>query len=212
VNCDWSASHQVRPGEVRNDCGGCHAHSQKPTLFEKTAAAQSEYALFDLTRSTPLLTTKKDDESGKKWDKKDETGLKYVKGVQDVEYWRDVRPIFERSCVACHGVKSDKPAADLVLDDDRILPVKHHLLPGNAPESYRTLAAAANPYGGNSASRYVRKFQSRGSLLIWKLFGRRTDGLSNDEVPAEKTGPELSRQHHAAAGCGQERESETVDG
>ena len=23
--------HQVRPGEVRNDCGGCHAHSQKPT-------------------------------------------------------------------------------------------------------------------------------------------------------------------------------------
>ena len=23
--------HQLRPGEVRNDCGGCHAHSQKPT-------------------------------------------------------------------------------------------------------------------------------------------------------------------------------------
>ena len=23
--------HQVRPGEVRVDCGGCHAHSQKPT-------------------------------------------------------------------------------------------------------------------------------------------------------------------------------------
>src|SRR5262249_18514408 len=31
--------HQVRPGEVRNNCGGCHAHSQKPTLFEQTAAA-----------------------------------------------------------------------------------------------------------------------------------------------------------------------------
>ena len=28
--------HQLRPGEIRNDCGGCHAHSQKPTLFEKT--------------------------------------------------------------------------------------------------------------------------------------------------------------------------------
>src|SRR5262249_25075268 len=25
--------HQVRPGEVRNDCGGCHAHSQQPTPF-----------------------------------------------------------------------------------------------------------------------------------------------------------------------------------
>ena len=25
--------HQVRPGEIRNDCGGCHAHSQQPTAF-----------------------------------------------------------------------------------------------------------------------------------------------------------------------------------
>ena len=33
--------HQVRPGEVRNDCGGCHAHSQKPTDFKQTAAAKA---------------------------------------------------------------------------------------------------------------------------------------------------------------------------
>ncbi len=26
--------HQVRPGEIRNNCGGCHAHSQLPTPFE----------------------------------------------------------------------------------------------------------------------------------------------------------------------------------
>src|SRR5207237_6835205 len=39
--------HQVRPGEVRNDCGGCHAHSQKPTEFKDTAAAKSKYAVFD---------------------------------------------------------------------------------------------------------------------------------------------------------------------
>ena len=31
--------HQVRPGEIRHDCGGCHAHSQKPTPFADTAAA-----------------------------------------------------------------------------------------------------------------------------------------------------------------------------
>jgi Hydrazine synthase alpha subunit middle domain len=31
--------HQVRPGEVRVDCGGCHAHSQVPLAFERTAAA-----------------------------------------------------------------------------------------------------------------------------------------------------------------------------
>ena len=30
--------HQLRPGEVRTDCGGCHAHSQKPTSFNLTAA------------------------------------------------------------------------------------------------------------------------------------------------------------------------------
>src|SRR5581483_1852222 len=28
--------HQVRPGEIRHNCGGCHAHSQAPTPFEKT--------------------------------------------------------------------------------------------------------------------------------------------------------------------------------
>jgi hypothetical protein len=35
---------QLRPGEIRNDCGGCHAHSQKPTPFDRTAAAQKGYA------------------------------------------------------------------------------------------------------------------------------------------------------------------------
>lgn len=25
--------HQLRPGEIRTNCGGCHAHSQKPTHF-----------------------------------------------------------------------------------------------------------------------------------------------------------------------------------
>ncbi len=29
--------HQVRPGEVRYNCGGCHAHSQQPTDFHLTA-------------------------------------------------------------------------------------------------------------------------------------------------------------------------------
>jgi hypothetical protein len=178
--------HQVRPGEIRNDCGGCHAHSQKPTEFKDTFAAGKEYVPFDLTERTPLLTSKDHDESGKKWDKNDETGLKYVQGVKDVEYWRDVRPIFQRSCAACHAHKADKPAGNLVLDDDRPVAPKHHLFPRNAPATYVALAAAENPYGGQSASRYVRKFQSRGSLLIWKTFGHRTDGQENEEPPQGK--------------------------
>src|SRR5205085_4932254 len=48
--------HQLRPGEVRHDCGGCHAHSQKPTRFEDTYAARPDYKVFDLSNQTPLLT------------------------------------------------------------------------------------------------------------------------------------------------------------
>src|SRR5258708_15223321 len=74
---------QVRPGEIRNDCGGCHAHSQKPTDFSKTAAAKDDYAAWDLTAKTPLLTTKTNDKSGKKWDTKDESGLRYDGAVKN---------------------------------------------------------------------------------------------------------------------------------
>src|SRR5438552_3909464 len=77
--------HQLRPGEIRHDCGGCHAHSQKPTLFKDTAAAKPDYVPFDLTKHTPLLTTKKNDQSGKKWDVNDETGVRFVKGILNIE-------------------------------------------------------------------------------------------------------------------------------
>src|SRR5581483_4157682 len=56
--------HQVRPGEIRNNCGGCHAHSQKPTPFERTAAARPDYQVWDLTQNTPLLTSRPKDVSG----------------------------------------------------------------------------------------------------------------------------------------------------
>ena len=36
-----------------------------------------------------------------------------------------------------------------------------------------------------NASRYIRKFQSRRSLLIWKLFGHRLDGWTNADHPTE---------------------------
>src|SRR5205085_9165883 len=36
-----------------------------------------------------------------------------------------------------------------------------------------------------NASRYVRMFQSRRSLLIWKVFGQRMDGWTNDDFPTE---------------------------
>ncbi len=171
--------HQLRPGEVRNNCGGCHAHSQKPTLFKDTAAAGPDYLPFDLTTQTPLLTTKKNDQSGKRWDVKDETGLRYVKGVLNVEYHRDIRPIFERSCVACHTAKGDGAPSvpgGLLLDDDQR--VKDLSVPG----TFRTLVHPKD----SKATRYVWPSQSRNSLLTWKIFGRRTDGFPEQLVVSAK--------------------------
>jgi hypothetical protein len=193
--------HQVRPGEIRNDCGGCHAHSQKPTLFKDTAAAKSDYAVFDLTERTPLLTSKKNDQSGKKWDDQDESGLRFDKRVKNVEYFRDVKPILDRSCVACHTHKAEKPAGNLVLDDDELRKGPETLSgvitgpPQRVPGTYFRLALdhagqfgpkpPTGQYGLPQTSRYVRMFQSRRSLLVWKVFGKRLDGWGNEDFATE---------------------------
>jgi len=184
--------HQVRPGEIRNDCGGCHAHSQKPTRFEDTYAARDAYQVFDLTGRTPLITTKAHDESGKQWDANNETGLRYSSKVVNVEFQRDVRPILERSCAACHTKKN--PAGNLVLDDnDKIEGVPgtyFRLAMDNGDQSgrygYKPIITTGT-WRGTNASRYIRKFQSRRSLLVWKIFGERLDGWNNDDFPTETT-------------------------
>ncbi len=196
--------HQLRPGEVRNNCGGCHAHSQKPTRFEDTAAARKGYAVWDLGKTTPLVTTRKHDQSGKKWDPRNETGLRFEKHVKNVEYFRDVRPILQRSCAACHTGKAEKPAGNLVLDDDKTINVPYV---GRVPGTYFRLAMDGEAKFGHkpvihngtwrnqNASRYVRKFQSRRSLLIWKVFGKRTDGWTNDDFPTEKVPGDANTLH-----------------
>src|SRR5262249_55729041 len=138
--------HQLRPGEIRNDCGGCHAHSQKPTAFKDTFAARKDSAVFDLTERTPLVTTRDRDEAEKKWDEKNETGLRYASGIKNVEYHRDVKPILARSCVACHTGKAEKPAGNLVLDDDTLVTTENPAgLAFNitVPGTYARLAADA---------------------------------------------------------------------
>jgi hypothetical protein len=190
--------HQLRPGEIRTDCGGCHAHSQKPTEFALTAAAKPDYEIVDLTEKTPLLTNKTNDTSKRRWDAEDTSGLKIADaGVVNVEYWRDVRPILDRSCVACHSSRGGKtPAAKLDLDaDDEIVNVPHD---GKYPGTYFRLAVDKQAKFGHkpvihngswrqtNASRYIRQFQSRRSLLIWKVWGKRLDGWSDDEFPTAR--------------------------
>ena len=187
--------HQLRPGEIRTNCGGCHAHSQQPTLFEETAAAKPDYKLWDLAKSTPLLSARKEDESGKQWDQDSATGLRLEEGVKNVEFFRDIKPILDRSCVTCHTQQSQEPPGKLVLDDGKpvVAIVNQLTLPSG---TYFRLAAdrearhGHKPVGGygwrySNASRYVRMFQSRRSLLVWKIFGERLDGWANDDLPTE---------------------------
>jgi hypothetical protein len=184
--------HQLRPGEIRHDCGGCHAHSQKPTEFSLTAAAKPDYAVWDLVNTTPLLgsTRSRTRESSDRSLTTSATEHRVV----TVEYFRDIQPILKRSCIACHTKSWDKPAGNLVLDaDDEQIQFEHH---GKFPGTYLRLAMderarfghkpiGYDSWGYPNASRYIRKMQARRSLLVWKLFGERLDGFSNDEHPSE---------------------------
>lgn len=185
--------HQLRPGEIRTNCGGCHAHSQKPTDFNLTLASKPDYAVWDLVNTTPQVVDRSRDESKKQWDEKNETGLRIGRnGPLNVEYFRDVQPILKRSCVACHS--GDEPAGNLNLDaDGEWIPYDHH---GKFPGTYLRLAmderakfgykpVGWDSWGSSNASRYIRKMQSRRSLLVWKIYGERLDGFSNDDHPSE---------------------------
>ncbi len=175
--------HQLRPGEMRADCGGCHAHSQQPLPFEGTAASQPDYDVVDLSFETPLLSR---DVNG------DPSLRVEPSSLVDVEFYRDIRPILARSCVPCHTQNDPNPPGDLVLDDYQTY--------GRFPGDYARLANDGGAdwgyppmvgYQGNplwrqtNASRYLRRFQSRRSLLMWKIFGERLDGWSNADHPTE---------------------------
>ncbi len=173
--------HQVRPGEMRTNCGGCHSHANDPVEFDLTAAGQPGYEPFDLTESTPLIGPADGRGAGAPTlDVRPERAV-------DVEFLRDIRPILVRSCVQCHTKNDSTPPGALVLDD--LSPVNG--LPGdyvrlaNDPEAQWGHAPLVGSWRQTNASRYVRKFQSRRSLLTWKVFGRRLDGWSNSDHPTE---------------------------
>src|SRR5262249_55454145 len=85
--------HQPRPAEPRTTCGAAPAHTKERPPSARPAAPRPDYQIFDLTARAPLITTRDRDQSGRQWDLKHETGLRFTKGVQNVEYHRDVRPI-----------------------------------------------------------------------------------------------------------------------
>jgi hypothetical protein len=117
-----------------------------------------------------------------------------------------VKPILDRSCIACHTHKADKPAGNLVLDDEERrstdFPYRGHV--GPVSGTYIRLVLDHQAKHGHKPlisswrgqpSRYVRTFQSRRSLLIWKVHGRRTDGWCNEDFPTETTPGDAKTLH-----------------
>lgn len=174
--------HQVRPGEVRYNCGGCHAHAQKGLDFQLTHAARDDYKITNLTDGATLLA---------KDDKGRMIARKQTEGAIDVEYYRDIKPIFQRSCVKCHTKENKNAPAGLVLDDEEIIggyENTYHRLANDSRAKYgRKPVIRSATWRQTNASRYIRKFQSRRSLLVWKTFGRRLDGWTNEDHPTEST-------------------------
>jgi hypothetical protein len=181
--------HQVRPGEMRADCGGCHAHSQAPLPFEQTVAGKPGFAVVDLVHATPLLTHAPNGQPG----------LRTLNaGVANVEFYRDIRPVLQRSCAGCHTAANPTPPGNLVLDDLAMYGGPQFTgieLPGDysrlcfdaeARWGYSPLVNVGAPaWRQTNASRYVRPLQSRRSLLIWKIYGQRMDGWNNADHPTE---------------------------
>ena len=159
--------HQVRPGEQRTDCGGCHAHSQAPLAFERTAAASMPPV--DLT----------------------------LQPAHDVEFVRDIRPLLQRACVSCHkgttppgGLAFDAQTivGGTYPDSGSFgTPRDYTMLARNAGPQWGTKSVnnSLGFYGFPNASRVLRKMQSRRSLLQWLLEGARLDGWTNAQWPTE---------------------------
>ncbi|MCB1043628.1 MAG: hypothetical protein KDC35_11840 [Acidobacteria bacterium] len=170
--------HQLRPGEFRYDCGGCHAHAEMPTDFFQTAASSPAYVATDMAYQTPIISH---DAMG------DPIQVNLPERAIDVEYHRDVKPILERSCVPCHN--AGMPTAELVLDDESIVDRHENTfnrLARDEDAQYGYPPVITNgTWRQTNASRYIRPFQARRSMLIWKIFGERLDGWTNADHPTE---------------------------
>lgn len=153
--------HSARPGERKTNCGGCHAHSVESMSlpFSQTVAGQPGYSIRDFAFETPMV--------GRDAQGNPTVNVRPEK-VRVVEYFRDVKPIFDAKCVSCHSGAS--PAAGLNL---QVTDAWEEL-------AYRRDNAVPYP-SGHQATRYVRYNSAAQSSLVWKVFGTRLDGRANED-------------------------------
>ena len=75
--------HQVRPGETRVNCGGCHNHSGEPIAFAKTGVSDPGGTYASTKEPADFRDTV----------------------MRTPEFNRDVLPIFEAKCHSCHNAE-----------------------------------------------------------------------------------------------------------
>ena len=187
--------HQLRPGEVRNDCGGCHAHSQKPTLFEDTAAARPDYAVFDLTQADAAADRQDErrvrQEVGREG--RDRPALREGRQERRVSTATSSRSSTAVASPATRGRRT-KPAGNLVLDDDTTVNLPERATTCPAPTTawrWTTPASSATSRSAYGSWRQSECLALRPHVPVaaqpadLEVFGERLDGLSNDDFPTE---------------------------
>jgi hypothetical protein len=169
LNTDQTWQH-LRPGEVKT-CNGCHVHGKPGLPFAGTAAAARGFRPVRLGEGTvPLLLGGTPPAV--------EVAQRPGYGVQ-YEYERDIFPILQRRCAACHSGAG--AAAGLVLDragtgpgstyDRLVLDAGQKFVPAKRRYPY--------PFSKPQLTKYVRVLAARGSLLYWKAVNQRTDGRTD---------------------------------
>ena len=191
------------------------------------------------SNTTPLVTDEGATTSrSRSGTPKDETGLRFAKGgPMNVEYCRDIKPILDAQLRRLpHGQgrqgagRQPRPRrrrrAGAASSTTASSPAPTTAWRWTSGRSSATSRSATTSWGYPNASRYIRKFQSRRSLLVWKIFGERLDGFSQRRPPVRDGArhaaswlpqgkevdvpkntatrrPRLHRQRNAAAGRGQ---------
>ncbi len=100
---------------------------------------------------------------------------------RSVDFRRDLMPVVERRCMACHG-----PTAAIRLDDGAGEP---HIWPVFNRAYQTLLSGLATRPDGSVAGRFVHPGQARTSPLIWHLYGRNMSRPWDGEAVAGKAAP-----------------------
>jgi len=186
LNTDQTWQH-LRPGEQKT-CGGCHVHSRPSRIdFEQSFAATDDYVVPRLGEGEVRLLA---------GGTPDAVQIRAMNGYGvQIEFTRDIKPIFDRRCTSCHGGAAPAAGLDLAatVGPNNEAGTTWHCLVRDRGQSCVPPALKVDTGAGSSnttfrrpqLTRYLRALNSRGSLLYWKAANRRTDNRTDAQDPLD---------------------------